>query len=190
MFTLNIVGCAIAAERVYVYKDDGDDVNKGVWSSIMPKEAADTKALTFITNSPNGFGGKGTSVKIDFNLDNYPWAGLVAPVNDKYWGEKDYPGLDLSKMKKLVFYAKGDNGNEQIQVKAAFISNKPFGDSAILPVVSPWYVLTKDWKRYEIKLEDAQNNLKRVISPFSVITNNAHNPNGKFTVHIDEVFYE
>jgi hypothetical protein len=109
-------------------------------------------------------------------------------VQRDYWGEWDAPGLDLSKAKKLIFYAKGEKGGEEIQVKAAIASDKEFGDSALVPIVSDWLRLEKDWKRYEIKVDGSQ--LNRVITPFTLISNIDHNLGGSITFYVDEIYYE
>jgi len=183
---------ANADERVYIYKDDGYSSNKGVWGNIMPAAAAEVGSASFNSSSPKGFDGKGTAVKVSFNLSTPPnWAGVVVPVQADYWGETDAKGLDLSKANKLVFYAKGEKGGEQIQVKAAIVSDKKFGDSAIVPIVSPWYTLEKNWKRYEITIEDTKDNLQRVITPFSVISNKPHNDKvNVIDFYVDEIYYE
>ena len=183
---------AHADERIYIYKDDGYSSNKGIWGNIMPAAAAEVGSASFNSASPKGFDGKGTAVKVSFNLSTPPnWAGVVVPVQADYWGETDAKGLDLTKAKKLVFYAKGEKGGEQIQVKAAIVSDKKFGDSAIVPIVSPWYTLEKNWKRYEITIEDAKGNLQRVITPFSVISNKPHNINvDTIDFYVDEIYYE
>ena len=183
---------AIAEERIYVYKDDGALANHGVWGNIMPAVAAEKGSANFNSSFPKGFDGKGTAVKVSFTLNTPPkWAGVVVPVEADYWGETDAEGLDLTKAKKLVFYARGEKGGEQIQVKAAIVTDKKYGDSAIVPIVSPWYTLEKTWKRYEITLEDAKGNLQRVITPFAVISNKPHNDKADtIDFYVDEIYYE
>ena len=181
---------AFAEERFYIYKDANATVNHGEWGNIMPARAAETNSVGFKISITPGYGGKGTAVRVFFNLNQPPnWAGLVVPVQRDYWGEWEASGLDLSKAKKLIFYAKGTNGGEQIQVKAAIASDKQYGDSALLPVTSPWLTLEKDWKRYEIPIGDGSQ-LKRVITPFSITANKAHNLDGRITFFVDEIYYE
>ena len=187
---ISILSPAIAEERVYVYKDANDKGNNGVWGNVMPARAAETNSVGFKTFFSPGYGGKGTAVQVAFDLTQPPnWVGLVVPVHRDYWGESDASGLDLSKAKKLVFYAKGEKGGEQIQVKAAIASDKQYGDSALLPLTSDWLKLEKDWKRYEISIKDASQ-LTRVITPFALIANKSYNPSEHITFYVDEIYYE
>lgn len=180
-----------AAERLYVYKDANDPENHGAWGNVMPARAAETDSVSIRTAIEHGFDGKGTAVQIKFvNLNDPPnWVGMVVSVQADYWGDTNLPGLDLTKAKKLVFYAKGEQGGEQIQVKAAIVGDKPFGDSADFPISSKeWITLDKGWKKYEIPVDGSQ--LKRVITPFVLIANKAHNLEGKLTFYVDEIYYE
>lgn len=187
IFTLS---SAVAEDRLYVYKDANAAENHGVWGNIMPARAAETNSVRFKTSIAPGYGGKGTAVQVTFDLNKPPnWVGLVVPVQQDYWGEWEARGLDLSKAKKLIFYAKGEKGDEQIQVKAAIASDKQYGDSALIPVTSPWLTLEKDWKRYEISIEDGSQ-LKRVITPFALIANKSYNQGGLITFYVDDIYYE
>ena len=78
------------AERVYVYKDSGSAENKGILGNVMPARAADTNSVQFKTSVKPDFNGKGTAVQVTFDLKQPPnWVGLVAPVQQDYWGEWD-----------------------------------------------------------------------------------------------------
>jgi hypothetical protein len=176
-------------ERVYIYKDFGDSANKAVWANIMPARAAEKNMASFKSSFSPGFDGKGTCIRIYFDVSQPPaWAGVVAAVQQDYWGEWPAKGLDLSKAKKLVFYAKGEKSGEQIQIKAAIAGDKQYGDSALFPIASELLPLDTNWKRYEIPVDGTQ--LKRVITPFVVVANRPSNPNGTLTVYVDEIFYE
>ena len=180
---------AVGDSRVYVYKDYNAPENKALSASVMPARAAEINMVSLRTFVKPGFDGKGTSIQLLFNVNQPPtWAGVVLPVQPDYWGEWDAAGLDLSKATKLVFYARGEQGGEQIQVKAAIAGDKPYGDSALFPVSTTWIKLDKDWKRYEVPVDGSQ--LSRVITPFAVIVNKPYNPSGKGTVYLDEIYYE
>ncbi|CAK0764567.1 exported hypothetical protein [Gammaproteobacteria bacterium] len=191
LLVVNLPISALSAdgERVYVYKDYNALENQGVWGSIMPARAAEISSALFKTFQTPGWEGKGTAVQILFDLTQPPnWAGIVVPVHENYWGEWRASALDLSKAKKLVFYARGEAGGEQIQVKAAIATDKPYGDSALIPITSAWLPLEKDWKRFEIPVDGSQ--LQRVITPFSIMANKAHNPPARITLYVDEIYYE
>lgn len=180
---------AVGDAQVYVYKDYNDPGNKALSATVMPARAAEINMVRLRTFVGPGFDGKGTCIQLSFDVNEPPtWAGVVLPVQPDYWGEWEAAGLDLSKAKKLVFYARGEQGGEQIQVKAALAGDKPYGDSALFPVSTDWIKLEKDWKRYEVPVDGSQ--LSRVITPFAVIVNKPYNPSGKGTVYLDEIYYE
>lgn len=183
--------CAFAAEgaRIYVYKDYNSPENKALSATVMPARAAEVDMIRLRTFDKPGIDGKGTGIKMHFNVDPPPtWAGVVLPVQQDYWGDWEAEGLDLSRATKLVFYARGDIGGEQIQVKAAIAGDKPYGDSALFPVSTTWITLGKEWNRYEVPVDGAQ--LSRVITPFAVIVNKPTNPSGRGTIYLDEIYYE
>ncbi|CAK0770109.1 exported hypothetical protein [Gammaproteobacteria bacterium] len=186
---VSMMTLAADEKRIYVYKDYHAVENQGVWGSIMPARAAETNSAIFKTAQSLGWEEKGTAVRVTFDLTQPPnWAGIVVPVHENYWGEWPASALDLSKTKKLVFYAKGETGGEQIQVKAAIATDMPYGDSALIPITSAWLSLEKDWQRYEIPVEG--NQLQRVVTPFAILANKAHNPTVHITVYIDEIYYD
>jgi hypothetical protein len=190
LFLISILNSAVADEKLYVYKDVNSQENHGIWGNIMPARAAETNSVGFKTFFAPGYGGKGTAVQVAFDLTKPPnWVGLVVPVQRDYWGETEASGLDLSKAKKLIFYAKGEKGGEQIQVKAAIASDKQYGDSALLSIASDWLALEKDWKRYEIPINDGSQ-LTRVITPFALIANKSYNQGGHISFYVDEIYYE
>jgi len=176
-------------QRVYVYKDYNAPENKAVAANIMPARAAEINMVGLKTFYQPGHDSKGSSIQLTFDVNPPPtWAGVVFPVQRDYWGEWAAVGLDLSKATKLVFWARGELGGEQIQVKAAIAGDKPYGDSAAFPVATSWLALEKGWRKYEVPVDGAQ--LSRVITPFAVITSKPYNPTGKVTVYLDEIYYE
>jgi hypothetical protein len=200
VFVANIVS-AQEGNRKYIYKDydskgtvfSHPSVDKKI--NVMPSRAAEKSRIQFKAFIKPGFDGSGTCIRLEFNELGEPprWAGVVFPVEADYWGEEAEAStssvLDLSKAKKLVFYARGEKGEERIQVKAAITGDKPYGDSALVPVMTDWITLGKDWKQYDVQIEDAAQ-LKRVITPFAIITNISYNPEGTITIYLDEIYYE
>jgi len=190
LMAFGLISSTSIAGPVYVYKNADSPDNKGVWGNTMPARAADTNSVQFKTSEKPDFDGNGTAVKVTFDLTQPPnWVGLVVPVQQDYWGEWQADGLDLTKAKKLIFWAKGTKGGEQIQVKASIATDKPYGDSAEIPIVSDWITLTKDWQKYEIAINNGSQ-LKRVITLFALIANEAHNPGGHIVFYVDEIYYE
>ncbi|MFH0785275.1 MAG: hypothetical protein V2B20_25440 [Pseudomonadota bacterium] len=199
ILTVLIANTAFAQEgkRKYVYRDynsEGTVYSQRSVCNIMPARAAEKSMVRVTAFNKPGFDGSGTNIRIEFSKLKEPprWAGVVFPVEADYWGEEAEASslsvLDLSKAKKLIFFAKGEKGGECIQVKAAIAGDRPYGDSALVPVMTDWITLGKEWKRYMVTVDGSQ--LKRVITPFAVITNLAYNPEGAITLDLDEIYYE
>lgn len=83
--------------------------------------------------------------------DGGDWAGVVwqSPPND--WGDQP-GGWNLTGAKKLVFWARGENGDEAVSFKFGILgTGKKFPDSASGELAE--VKLTKDWHEYYINLE-------------------------------------
>lgn len=122
-----------------------------------------------------------TCLKVQYNAsDNWGGVAFQSPAND--WG--DLPGgYDLSAAKKLTFWARGDAGGEQVEVKVGAIGNdKKFHDTA---TVAKKLSLTKEWKQYEIDL--AGNNLSRIKTGFVWSVGGQGKP---ITFYFDDVRFE
>jgi hypothetical protein len=78
-------------------------------------------------------------------------------------------------------------GGESIQVQALTTGDQKYGDSAKAPVESEWIKLDKTWKRYAIDLRGAD--LERVVIPFAVFVDEAHNDSPAVTFFLDHVHY-
>ena len=132
-----------------------------------------------------------TCVKITYRIPSDSvdkWAGIYAQFNVKgqyNWG--DYPGRDLTGYTKLVWYAKGETGNEMVEFKAGGINTpgKTYKDS--FERTFGTIKLGKGWNRYEMDL--SKENLSSVIGGFCWIATKRSNPNG-LTFYIDSVTYE
>jgi hypothetical protein len=103
-----------------------------------------------------------------------------------YWGEQaSDTAYDLSKVRKLVFWARGERGGEVVRVSVAITGDKPFGDSARAPAESEWLTLGKGWKQYEVDLRGV--NLKRVVTPFVILSNKDYNTRD-ITFYLDDIY--
>jgi hypothetical protein len=104
------------------------------------------------------------------------------PANN--WGGVD-GGFDLSRAKKLTFWARGEKGGERIEeFKVGGIMGE-YSDSdtaGIGPVV-----LDKEWKQYTIDLTG--KDLSYIIGGFAWATNLDVNPDGA-VFYLDEIKYE
>jgi hypothetical protein len=112
------------------------------------------------------------------------WAGVYWQNPANNWGDKK-GGFDLSKATKLVFWARGEKGGEQIEeFRIGGIGGKnPDSDTAGIGPVR----LTKEWKEYTIDLRG--KNLSSVSGGFCWATNADVNPEG-CTFYLDDVKYE
>jgi hypothetical protein len=112
------------------------------------------------------------------------WVGFYWQHPANNWGEKP-GGFDLTGMKRLTFWARGEDGNEKIaEFKVGGITGE-HGDSdsaSIGPVT-----LTKEWKKYTIDLAD--KNLSHLVGGFAWSASRDDNPNG-FVLYLDEIRFE
>jgi hypothetical protein len=130
-----------------------------------------------------------TCVRVGVTLKPPFWCGIAVSCAPKFWGKKPgVPAFNLSRAKKLVFYARGDQGGEYIQVKVAITGDERFGDSAKFPAATKWLSLRKGWQRYELDLRGYD--LKRVVTPFVFVTDLTHNRPGSFTFYLDDIHFE
>jgi len=89
-----------------------------------------------------------TCLKVAFTQDK-GWGGVVwqNPPND--WGDKP-GGFDLTGAEKLTFWARGENGNEQVTFGFGLINiDKKFHDNG---KAETKVTLTREWKQYTIDL--------------------------------------
>ncbi len=112
------------------------------------------------------------------------WAGVywLNPANN--WGLLD-GGYDLSKAKKLTFWARGEKGGERIeQFKVGGVQGK-YSDSDAADI-GP-IVLTTEWKQYTIDLSG--KDMSYIIGGFCWVTNADVNPEGA-VFYLDDVVFE
>ncbi|HVO33385.1 MAG TPA: hypothetical protein VMU17_05665 [Elusimicrobiota bacterium] len=167
----------------YVYSDKGARVNHFIPSGWMG-DYGDIKIDDGNTNDPAD--GK-TCIKITYSgkaTQGANWAGIFWQHPANNWGDKP-GGFDLSSMKRLTFWARGEEGGEKVaEFKVGGITGE-HGDSdsaSIGPVT-----LTKEWKKYTIDLAD--KNLSHIVGGFCWSASRDDNPNG-FVIYLDEIRYE
>ncbi|MFO0817005.1 MAG: glycoside hydrolase family 2 TIM barrel-domain containing protein [Pirellulales bacterium] len=140
-------------------------------------ESSDTQPYV-----PSGWMGDAKSIKLDPTHADKPFAGKTSlrcefaattgwgavawqhPAQD--WGDQR-GGFDLSGAKRLVFYARGETGEEEVSFSFGMIGpEKKYFDTAKRSLGK--VKLTRDWKRYEIRLDDlpTQENLTRIKTGF------------------------
>lgn len=172
--------------RWYVYRDADSPENHGEWSNWLPKEASQMIKLSLVDKANPMSGAHAIRVEVTFAFPG--WCGIAVASQPDCWGETPVPSFDLRKAKRLVFSARGEKGDESIQVKVAITGDKPYGDSAKIPAATRWIALTKDWKQYDLPLKGY--NLSRVITPFVFVTDMSHNDAPKITFYMDEIYFE
>jgi len=167
----------------YIYADKGSIQNHFIPSGWMG-DYSDLKLDVGSTDNP--YFGK-TCIKITYDnkaTNGARWAGMYWQYPANNWGGVD-GGFDLSRAKKLTFWARGEKGGERIEeFKVGGIMGE-YSDSdtaGIGPVV-----LDKEWKQYTIDLTG--KDLSYIIGGFAWATNLDVNPDGA-VFYLDEIKYE
>jgi hypothetical protein len=130
-----------------------------------------------------------TCIQISYTFGPKGWAGIYWQNKPDNWG--DLPGNDYSKkgFKKIVFFAKGQNGDEVVEFKAGGINDtkKPYHDS--FEETLGRVTLSKDWKKYTIDVSSA--NLSSVIGGFCWVASRDFNSSHKTIIfQIDNIYFE
>jgi len=168
----------------YVFSDTRSASNHFIPSGWMPnaQTAGDLKYEGSSKDDP--YLGD-TCIKIAYqDKSGNRWAGIYWQNPANNWGTMD-GGYDLSKAKKLTFWARGAKGGERIEeFKIGGIMGE-YSDadvSSIGPVI-----LNKEWTPYTIDLEG--KDLSYISGGFCWATNVDVNPDGA-TFYLDEIKYE
>ena len=165
----------------YVYKDGGSKVNHYVPSGFTGDYGAIKMDEKCKDNPKSG----DTCLKFTYTgepTQSLNWAGVFFQNPANNWGTID-GGYDLTGAKKLTFFARGEKGGEVVEFKFGGIS-AAFSDSA--GGGTGQLVLTKEWKQYEIPLEN--EDLPYVLSGFAWVTEQKNSPGG-MAFFLDEIAY-
>lgn len=112
------------------------------------------------------------------------WVGVYWQNPANNWGDKK-GGYNLTGAKKIVFFAKGERGNEVLsEVKIGGISGV-FADTDVAWIKN--IKLTNEWKEYKINV--SESDLSSIAGGFCVVFSKKDNPGG-CTVYLDEIRYE
>ena len=112
------------------------------------------------------------------------WAGVYWQNPANNWGTQP-GGFDLTGAKKLVFWAKGAKGEENIaEFKMGGITGE-YGDSDSAGLTE--VVLTPEWNEYTIDLTG--KDLTSIAGGFCWVANTSSNPDG-FIIYLDDISYE
>jgi hypothetical protein len=141
----------------YIYENGSSPKNHYIPSGWMGKTAAIKMNLGWVENPHSA----PSCMQIQFTADA-DWGGIIwqDPADD--WGDRD-GGWNLTGAKKLVFWARGDQGGESVSFKFGVLGrDKNFFDSASGGLEG--VTLTKEWKEYAIDLTN--QNLARIKTGF------------------------
>ena len=167
-----------------LYDDKGSRGNHFVPSGFMPNG----KCVSFNDAWQEGCYDGETCVKIVYDVEcsraDQKWAGVywLNPPNN--WGSRD-GGFDLTGATKLTFWAKGEQGGEQIEeFKVGGIGGDyPDSDTAVIGPV----ILSSEWRKYSIDLRG--KDLSYISGGFSWATNVDVNPRS-CTFYLDRIRFE
>ncbi|MDR4468937.1 MAG: TIR domain-containing protein [Nitrospira sp.] len=155
------------ASPLTVYSDVTDQNAIGNWTLYMPENGREMIMLD-LSHTVRPFSGH-TAVRLTIQLTAPWWCGIGTTMPN---------ARRLPSQATLGLWARGERGNEQIQVKVGVSEQFPEGLAQ-----SPWLALSTDWQRYEIPVLTDQ----AVTNLFTVIADRAHNPSGQLTVFFDEI---
>ncbi len=123
-----------------------------------------------------------TCIKWDLSATN-SWGAIAWQNPEGDWGDKP-GGYDLTGAKKLVVWARGENGGEELSLALGIIkSDKKYFDTAI--VDGGKRKLTTLWQKFEIPLTG--KDLTRVKTGLVMTLNSGEKP---ATVYIDDISIE
>ncbi len=190
-------GAAVANLPLYVDAPKITPKAKSVTFPFVIYDEADRKSPPYI---PSGWMGNSQALKIDSASKVNPhsgqtclqvtysapdqWAGVVwqSPANN--WGNLP-GGYDLSKAKKLSFFARGESGNEVVQFSFGIIGkDKKYPDSSSGKLDK--LKLSKDWQKYTIDLSG--KDLTRIQTGF--VFSLAGQNQQKTVFYLDDIRYE
>ncbi|HNV23460.1 MAG TPA: hypothetical protein PLH56_02800 [Candidatus Omnitrophota bacterium] len=168
----------------YVYKEKTSFENHYIPSGFMP----DGKCLSlqdgWMLNCHSGE----TCIKIIYDIacsnNDQRWSGIywLNPPNN--WGNRK-GGFNLTGAQKLVFWAKGEKGGEQIEEFIVGGIMGDFSDSAKI-TMGP-VILTNEWREYTIDLRG--RNLSYISGGFGWATNTRVNPE-TCIFYLDDIRFE
>ncbi len=116
--------------------------------------------------------------------DTVEWAGVAWLNPDNNWG--DLPGgYDLRGAKQLSFWARGENGGEEVEFKVGVEQPERALYTDTVRVTTGKITLHPWWKRYTLSLKN--ENLSRVITGFVWLVEGQDKP---VTFYLDDIVFE
>lgn len=172
-----------ADKAFYVYQDKLSKKNHYCPSGYMG-DYSDIKISENHTVNPKS---GATCIKVEYTTkmsQNAGWCGVYWQNPPNNWGTRP-GGYDLSKAKKLTFWARGEKGNEWLsEIKIGGIQGE-YSDTDSTGIYD--IELSKEWVQYTIDLHECD--LSLIIGGYCVAMNLDNNPDG-FVIYLDEIRYE
>lgn len=167
-----------------VYLDKGARENHYVPSGFMPNGNCISFDDSWGENCQSGK----TCMRIKYDVacsrKDQKWAGIywLNPANN--WGSKK-GGFNLTGAQKLVFWAKGEKGGEQVEeiTVGGITGDYPDTDKAVIGPI----ILTNEWQEYTVDLRG--KDLSYISGGFSWSTNEEVNGD-ECTFYLDNIRYE
>lgn len=169
----------------YVYTEAGSLKYNFIPSGFMP--VTGSRDLRFNPNwKKNPYSGE-SCIRIEYkNNSGTRWAGIAWQNPANNWGTVSDAGYNLERAGKLVFWARGEKGDEVIsEFKVGGILSGPYPDSdsvSIGPVE-----LSEQWQKYEIDLKG--KDLSFIVSGFAWSTSIDLNTPEGIVFYLDEIKY-
>ncbi|MFH1282491.1 MAG: hypothetical protein ABII27_02385 [bacterium] len=173
----------VKSDMFYVYSDkdarknhyfpsghmgDFKDIKVDEGCKMNPQSGSTCIKITYLPNASQGA----------------KWAGVYWQNPANNWGTRP-GGFDLTGAKRVVFWARGENGGEVIsEFKIGGITGE-YADSDSMAI--PEIELTKEWKQYTIDLDGVD--LSYISGGFVWAAELESNPDG-CTVYLDNIYYD
>ena len=175
-------GDAVAFVPFIVYRDNASP-NRYISSGYMPTGECIKQDNAYTQNCAEGK----SCIKVVYDTacsaKSRRWAGVYWLNPADNWGERK-GGYDLNGARKLVFWAKGEKGGEEIADfkigRGAPSREFPDTDSASIGPV----ILSKDWREYSIDLRG--KGFSSIIGGFAWVARGGGNP-GSCAFFLDNI---
>lgn len=173
-----------AFQPFYIYTEKGSRQNHYIPSGFMPNG----KCLSLDDAWTQSCHAGKSCVKMQYDVNcsrkDQRWAGIywLNPANN--WGQRK-GGFNLTGAQKLTFWARGQEGKEQIQefTVGGITGNYPDSDIAVMGPV----LLSSEWRQYTVDLRG--KDLSSISGGFAWSTSEEVNPE-TCTFYLDEIRFE
>jgi hypothetical protein len=187
------------APYYYVYSD-ADAAGNHFFAWARPEGASGAEMDPRSMDHPRG----NTTIRATFEANGLNWGGwyfmngvqrgaATSPIST--WGDSAGAGVDLRGATRLLFYARGAVGGEQVRFYALGVGRNGATGAPIAPypdsspeVTTGWVTLTTAWKQYAIDLRG--RDLRYVLNGFAWVTEAVRNGGQGITFFIDDIRYE